>query len=103
MEIDNWNWAVHTSKASGKKMLKVTYYGALSDPVVTEYFTVLHDGYAGTRAAIAVREIADESGAALRQNPTLDEAAEVLTDASPPLSIHYRKDGKFYRVLRRVW
>jgi DNA repair protein RadD len=103
MEIDNWNWAVHTSKASGKKMLKVTYYGALSDPVVTEYFTVLHDGYAGTRAAIAVREIADESGAALRQNPTLDEAAEVLTDAAPPLSIHYRKDGKFYRVLRRVW
>lgn len=103
LAVKKWKWVVHTSKASGKRMLKVTYYGALSDPPVTEYFTVLHEGYAGEKAIRVVRSIADKAHAPLPANPTLEDGAEILTLGIPPATISYRKDGKFYRVLKRTW
>ncbi len=103
LAVKKWKWVVHTSKASSKRMLKVTYYGALSDPPVTEYFTVLHDGYAGEKAVRMVRFIADKAHAPLPANPTLEDGAEILTLGVPPATINYRKDGKFYRVLKRTW
>lgn len=103
LSVKKWKWVVHTSKASGKRMLKVTYYGALSDPPVTEYFTVLHDGYAGEKAIRMIRFIADKAHAPLPANPTLEDGAEILTLGVPPATINYRKDGKFYRVLKRTW
>jgi len=103
LAVKKWKWVVHTSKASGKRMLKVTYYGALSDPPVTEYFTVLHDGYAGEKAIRIVRFIADKAHAPLPTNPTLEDGAEILTLGVPPATVNYRKDGKFYRVLKRTW
>lgn len=103
LAVKKWKWVVHTSKASGKRMLKVTYYGALSDPPVTEYFTVLHHGYAGEKAVRVVRSIADKAHAPLPANPTLEDGAELLTLGVPPATINYRKDGKFYRVLKRTW
>lgn len=103
LSVKKWKWAVHTSKASGKRMLKATYYGALSDPPVTEYFTVLHDGYAGEKAVRMVRFIADKAHAPLPANPTLEDGAELLTLGTPPATINYRKDGKFYRILKRTW
>lgn len=103
LSVKKWKWIVHTSKASGKMMLKVTYYGALSDPAVTEYFTVLHDGYAGEKAIRMVRFIADKAYAPLPTNSSLEDAVEILTLGTPPATINYRKDGKFYRVLKRTW
>jgi len=50
LEVSAWAWKEHTSKASGKQMLAVTYYGGLSDAPITEYLPILHEGYAGDRA-----------------------------------------------------
>jgi len=44
MTVTEWRWRKHTSRASGKEMLAVSYYGALSDPLVEEYFPVTHGG-----------------------------------------------------------
>lgn len=103
MSITSWAWKKHTSRASGKDMLAVTYYGALSDTPVTEYLTVLHDGYAGDKALRLLATIAGKAGATLEPGAGLDDTADALNAGAPPAELEYRRDGKFYRVLKREW
>jgi DNA repair protein RadD len=108
LHVTSWNWRKHVSRASGKTMIAVTYYGALSDPGVTEYFPILHDGYAGDKAAQQVWEIAKQSGAGnvgLFVEGVLDcaEVSRYMQDGTPPAVIEYKRDGKFYRVIKRRW
>lgn len=108
MAVTSWLWRKHTSKALGKEMLAVTYYGALSDAPVTEYLCVLHDGYAGQKARRLFNYIMD---GATNYNYTgskdnIDDAVNFLQDnrrCFPPQSIEYTKDGKFFRVMNRSW
>jgi DNA repair protein RadD len=103
MEVTKWWWRKHTSRTSGKDMLAVTYYGSLSDPSVTEYLPVLHDGYAGTKALRSLGELAGLSGVTLAGKPDLESVAKAMTDGEIPVEIKYKRDGKFYRVIERIW
>ena len=109
MPVTSWHWRTHTSRSSGKEMLAVTYYGALSDKPVTEYLPILHDGYAGDKAMRGLIHIAETSGAALgdlvQRDPVdaLPLIAIAMSESKPPASIKYRMDGKFHRVLSRQW
>ena len=103
LEVRSWGWFKHTSRASGMDMLAVTYYGGLSDPVVTEYITILHDGYAGQKARRTIGEIAHAAGVALLSDEPLDDFAKRLYDGKMPSKIVFRRDGKYHRVLDRVW
>jgi DNA repair protein RadD len=103
MSVRLWAWRVHTSKVNGKQMLKVTYYGELSDPPVDEYFTVLHDGYAGTKARESILAIAARAGSDPRQMNDLPSSVAVLQRGTPPKQITYRRKGKFYQVERKKW
>ena len=105
MDVTAWQWRVHTSRASGKEMLAVTYYGALSDPSVTEYLPVLHEGYAGTKAMRQLYDFAMQAGiveGGLNVG-NLQDMANNMSNANAPQCIEYRKDGKFFRVLKRSW
>jgi hypothetical protein len=105
MAVTSWHWNEHVSKASGKAMLRVTYYGALSDPSVTEYLCVLHDGIAGQRALGLMATIARECGVPLQSDDddSLADVALRMNTGKPPTEIEYTKDGKFHRVMRRIW
>ena len=104
MEVSNVQWRVHTSYNSGKEMLKATYYGtALSDPMIHEYFTILHDGYAGTKATQNLGRYATGAGVALADAQDFYGLPDVLNEGVAPTRIKYQKDGKFYRVLERRW
>lgn len=106
MSVTSWTWRKHTSRASGKYMLKVTYYGALSDEPVSEYLVVAHDGVAGQRAIRSLLEIAHQAGAKIPGGVGdifFDNAAGALNSSRPPDSISYKKDGKFFRVIGRKW
>lgn len=103
MDVTSWAWRKHTSKMSGKDMLCVAYYGALSDPVVTEYLTVTHDGYAGQRAVAQLVKMAQKAGASFEGVDLLEDWAERLNKSKPPSHISYKKDGAYYRVLTRDW
>ena len=105
MEVSRWTWRKHISKASGKEMMACTYYGCLSDPIITEYFPILHEGYAGQMAMQRVIDIVRKSNA---QPPntnmkTLEEIVVYLNQAQYPSQIEYKRDGKFYRVINRKW
>ena len=105
LEVTSWAWREHTSKASGRTMLAVTYYGGLSDPAVTEYLAITHDGYAGQMAVqklITIAERAQIVRGGLNVQ-TMIEMAQNLNNATPPSMIEFRKDGKFFKVTRRRW
>ena len=105
LDVTSWTWRKHISKASGKEMLAVTYYGGLCDPAVTEYLAVTHDGYAGQSALQKLVTIAEraqiEPGGLNVQS--LEEMAANMNKTQPPSSIEFKKDGKFFRVMRRRW
>jgi DNA repair protein RadD len=84
-------------------MLAVTYYGALSDPPITEYLPVLNAGYAGDKAMRLLAQLARNSGKSTDGELELTEIANVMNKGKPPSAIEYRRDGKFFRVLNRSW
>ena len=98
LHVQSWLWRVQMAQ-SGKKMLVVSYYGGLSDPVVREYLTVLHDGVAGGKARNTVSKYL--LWANVTPSDNLEETASRLSAARPPARIEYKVDGKFFRVLRR--
>lgn len=106
LEVTEWAWRRQTSR-SGKDMLTVTYYGRLSDRPVTEYLTVMHDGYAGQKAWTTVAKIAakvaDHIPPGLLVREDLDEVAEAMTKAPHPSEVRYTVDGKYNRITGRTW
>jgi hypothetical protein len=70
---------------------------------VTEYFPVLHDGYAGQRAMKEVIKIADQAKIVGMNVDNLSSLAAQLSCGKPPVQIKYKKDGKFFRVLKKEW
>ena len=103
MPVTSWRWRKHTSKTSGKDMLEVTYYGGLADPGVKEYLTVTHEGYAGEKAVATLGIIASNAGVALKPSMTLDGVAAILSGGRPPAGITYKRDGKYHRIIGRLW
>ena len=105
LQVQSWLWRSHTSRKSGKEMLAVTYYGALSDRPVTEYFAITHDGYARQRALENLTKICRKArvmDGALNVD-TIAEMALNLNQAKAPSIVEYKKEGKFENVLRRYW
>jgi DNA repair protein RadD len=84
-------------------MLAVTYYGALSDSPFTEYLPVLHDGYAANKAMSLLLTMARQGGVSLLNVEGLDAIANEMNTAQAPSLVEFKKDGKFYRVIRREW
>jgi DNA repair protein RadD len=103
LEVTEWNWRKHVSKASGKEMLAVTYYGALSDKPITEYLPINHTGYAGQKALEALWAAKQSSNAPTAEDTSLDGIADSMNKGAAPATITYKQDGKFYRVLTRSW
>lgn len=100
VEITEWKWVKHTSRKSGKEMVKVTYYSGLVGPAITEYFAITHDGYAGAKARAGLMTVVQDSGL----NPDLvslddmSNLAQYLNTGAHPCAIKYTKNGKFYDI-----
>lgn len=103
MAVTSWAWRKHTARESGKEMAKVTYYGGLADAPITEYLTICHGGYAGSKALEKLALIARMSDIQLSQDDTLDSLVSRMEAGNPPASIEYRKTGKFHEIIRREW
>jgi DNA repair protein RadD len=105
LDVRSWAWRKHLSKASGKEMLAVTYYGNLSDPAITEYLPLMHEGYAGEMAMKKLVDMAQRAQieAGGLNVKSLDQMVINMNKTLAPISIEYKKDGKFFRVIKRRW
>lgn len=104
-KISDWMWRKHISKASGKTMLACSYYGyGMNGRVIREYFTILHDGYAGQKARRNLMHIMRAIGIGDEmQSDDLDALAYTLNQCMPPSQIKFTVNGKFYNVTERSW
>jgi DNA repair protein RadD len=106
LEVTEWSWKRQTAR-SGKDMLTVTYYGCLSDRPVTEYLTVLHEGYAGRAAWSKVAAMGNQVAAHLPEgllaSGDLDAVCVAFNQAPHPSEIRHTTDGKFHTITRRTW
>lgn len=106
MDVARWIWRRHVSRASGAAMLRVTYYArAISDEPLTEYYPVMHDGYAGRKAREELARILWQTKPESMhlESFDLDVIGRTLNDARPPRRLFYKRNGKFDRVHRREW
>ena len=103
MRVTSWRWDVYTSRASGKVMLRISYYGGLMQEPVREYLPVTHDGYAGRKAIEMAAILARSAGADIVEVHDLEQVAKVMSESTPPVIVEYKKDGKFHRIKRRIW
>ena len=104
MVVTSWKWSSHISRTSGKEMLKVSYYGGLSDPIVTEYLTVLHGGYAGEKAIRLLKSFMIHAGLDYQGADDIDAMVFMMNQhAKNPSSISYLREGKFFKITSRVW
>jgi len=101
--VTKWRWKKHISKASGKEMLAVTYYGALSDTPIIEYLPINHQGYAGQKALQKLLNAKQKSKAPNTDDNSINGIADAMNKGIPPAIISYKKDGKFYTVINREW
>ena len=103
MVVSSWDWCEYTSRA-GNEMLRATYYGpSLSDKPISEYFCVMHSGYAGQKAIGEINKIAHASGChqELIAADGLHQASVAFNESRPPFEIDYEKNGKYFNILRR--
>jgi DNA repair protein RadD len=109
MAVTDWSWRRHVSQASGKLMVSITYYGGLSDIPITEYLPILHSGFAGEKALGTLYYIANKAQTVLNQinevaeSDAVDYVVAQMNQGLAPVSIEYKRDGKFYRVVSRKW
>jgi DNA repair protein RadD len=103
MACTGWQWDVHTSSKSGIKMLKVTYFGALSDRPISEYLCVLHAGFVGYKAMETLKLIAEHSGADYMVQKDLPSLCKEMDASRRPSEILHKKDGRWTRVIDRIW
>ena len=79
-------------------------YGGLSDPPVTEYLAVTHDGYAGEKSRRLLSEVAHRASVDLDYGATdLHQMAQQMTEGQPPSAIEFKREGKFFSIIRRMW
>ena len=98
--VEEWRWRRHTA-ASGKELVRVTYYGH-SDSV-DEYLCLLHGGYAAQKALSALRRMERNCGVTVGNPYDLDEVVETMQCAVPPKEITIQREGKYHRVVGKVW
>ena len=82
INVAGWKIEKHVARSSGKNVLRVAYYSNGGD-MVEEYLCIWHQGQVGARAQSVYKTIMDHK--------------------RPPDKIKYIRDGKFKRVLNRIW
>jgi DNA repair protein RadD len=103
MDVTSWKFSPHTSYTSGKDMIKITYYGALSDKPIHEYMAIFHEGYAGEKALRTLTAICNSAGIDRDSEDWRGWCDYATVKGTPPSSIAYTLDGKFAKVTKRIW
>ena len=103
LHVTDWQWREHISRTSGNQMVKVTYYGSLSDKPITEYLPVANRSRAGSEAVQKVYNMAEQSGAILAGASDMQKLCDAMNASASPSLVTYKMEGKWPRVIDRQW
>jgi hypothetical protein len=78
----------------------------MSDPIVSEYFCITHDGFAGDKARTLLMQIIWKSKVIpgrYEVDDDMEKNSVFLNQLKAPKNIIFKRDGKFFRVTERSW
>jgi DNA repair protein RadD len=106
--VTDWEWRRHVSASNGLEMLRVRYYGAISDAPIDEYLTVRHPGYPGDKACRTLASIAQSAGVSpgWALEGDLNAVAAAMNGAKPPRLVTFKRrpdNARFVDMRRREW
>lgn len=96
LEVRRWQWSVVLSRKGEIPMLLCRYYGyKVGDPVLRQYFCIMHEGYAREKAFSDLAKVCSHIGLNLSECRSIHEVACRLNEAGAyPQILHYKvKDG----------
>lgn len=102
MEVWSWTWNKRVSK-SGNDMIVVSYYGDLGSRPVSEYLLIWNEGFAGKKGRAALDEICKGAGVNWTRYRDIEKFIDDIGSSDPPKSIVWQRDGKYKRVIGRIW
>lgn len=103
MDITSWQFRPHVSRTSGKDMIRVTYYGALSDLPINEYFAIFNGGAGGEVAMKKLTSLCRRSGIDMESDDWRAWCDYATSHGKPPHRITYTMDGQFAKITGRTW
>ena len=103
LHVTDWQWREHISRTTGNQMVKVTYYGSLSDKPITEYLPVANRSRAGSDAVQKVYNMAEQSGASLASASDMQKLCDAMNASGSPSLVTYKMEGKWPQVIDRQW
>lgn len=104
LPIESWTWSCVTSRSAGVPMLVCRFYPEnLAAPVMSKFYCVWHEGYAGELGYRSLLDTARHAGIDATAYDTPEELCKALTQAEPPETIQYKRQGKYYNVLAQKW
>lgn len=103
LKVKRWSWLPHVSAKTGKEMIRITYYGDLSEKPISEYLCIMHGGQAGYKAMRTMSDLAESAGIKIEPTWSIVDACNHMAKAKPPTTVKYRKNGKFFDIIRREY
>lgn len=103
-EVTSWAWDIQKTRKGDKDMMVCSYYGALSEQPIREYFCVWHDGYAGRKGMSRLETTL--SGGGLDRGRWAKELPNFMLQVnalSPPKEIEFQVEGRYKTVLSQTW
>ena len=102
MEAVAWDWMVKLSKKDGTPMAMVRYYDAFMGSV-NEFFFVCHNNRMRTYWQDRFAQVAQMAGVSLDGVTGITAYTKRMNTGKPPNVVKYQKDGRYFKVIDRVW
>ena len=105
LSINKWDWSVVLSKKGEIPMLLCRYYGyKVGDPVLRQYYCIMHNGYARQKAIANLADVCNRTHINLNECTSIEDVASKLNAApSIPKSVTYRPNGKYLEISNVKW
>ena len=102
LNVVAWEWEVKLSKKDSTPMAMVMYFDAYMGQV-SEFLFVLHSNRMQPYWQELFRKISEMAGVSLDSATGLTEYIRLMNTGKPPNVVKYQKDGRYYKVIDRVW
>lgn len=102
MEVSRWQWDRRKSKY-GNPMIVVSYYETMFAKPISEYLLIWSDGYVGMKHRDNLKAICKPYGIDYTSFNNVDDFLVEIGSYDPPASIVWVWNGKYKRVIDRVW
>ena len=105
LSVKKWAWSVVLSRKGEIPMLLCRYYGyKVGDPVLRQYYCIMHNGYAREKAFANLAEVCIHTKVILTECSSIEDVAEKLSNSETlPKRVTYRSNGGYLQTAEVIW